>query len=83
MFFVLLFVSARMEEERGASNAQILWSACQALARAVKSAPAGVAVGEVIRPLEPEIKAVTKAARKHSIYFLIIYVPSFDVNNSY
>lgn len=58
-----------MEEERGASNAQILWSACQALARAVKSAPAGAPVEEVIRPLEPEIKAVTKAARKHSNIF--------------
>ncbi|XP_033361926.1 MICOS complex subunit Mic60 isoform X8 [Bombus vosnesenskii] len=57
-------LKARMEEERGASNAQILWSACQALARAVKSAPAGAPVEEVIRPLEPEIKAVTKAAPK-------------------
>ncbi|XP_012172310.2 MICOS complex subunit Mic60 isoform X5 [Bombus terrestris] len=57
-------LKARMEEERGASNAQILWSACQALARAVKSAPAGAPVEEVIRPLEPEIKAVSKAAPK-------------------
>ncbi|XP_071867195.1 inner membrane mitochondrial protein mitofilin isoform X5 [Bombus fervidus] len=57
-------LKARMEEERGASNAQILWSACQALARAVKSAPAGAPVEEAIRPLEPEIKAVTKAAPK-------------------
>ncbi|KOC61000.1 Putative mitochondrial inner membrane protein [Habropoda laboriosa] len=57
-------LKARMEEERGASNAQILWSACQALARAVKSAPSGAPIEEVIRPLEPEIKAVTKAAPK-------------------
>ncbi|XP_068978437.1 MICOS complex subunit Mic60 isoform X6 [Bombus flavifrons] len=57
-------LKVRMEEERSASNAQILWSACQALARAVKSAPAGAPVEEVIRPLEPEIKAVTKAAPK-------------------
>ncbi|CAL7937897.1 unnamed protein product [Xylocopa violacea] len=57
-------LKARMEEERGASNAQILWSACQALARAVKSAPAGARVEDTIRPLEPEIRAVTKAAPK-------------------
>lgn len=61
---VFVSVSVRMEEERGASNAQILWSACQALARAVKSAPPGAHAEVVIRPLEQEIKAVTKAARK-------------------
>ncbi|XP_076395394.1 inner membrane mitochondrial protein mitofilin isoform X7 [Megachile rotundata] len=55
---------ARLEEEKAASNAQILWSACQALARAIKNAPVGANVEEVIRPLEPEIKAVTKAAPK-------------------
>ncbi|XP_011262287.2 LOW QUALITY PROTEIN: MICOS complex subunit Mic60 [Camponotus floridanus] len=53
-------LKARMEEEKGASNAQILWSACQALARAVKIAAPDV----TIRPLEPEIKAVSKAAPK-------------------
>ncbi|XP_078032941.1 inner membrane mitochondrial protein mitofilin isoform X3 [Augochlora pura] len=57
-------LKARIEEERGASNAQILWSACQALARAVKATPAGTCADEAVRPLEPEIKAVTKAAPK-------------------
>ncbi|XP_076241891.1 inner membrane mitochondrial protein mitofilin isoform X2 [Calliopsis andreniformis] len=57
-------LKARMEEEKGASNAQILWSACQALSRAVKSAPPGTSAEKAIRPLEPEIKAVTKAAPK-------------------
>ncbi|XP_054001785.1 MICOS complex subunit Mic60 isoform X6 [Hylaeus anthracinus] len=57
-------LKARTEEERGASNAQILWSACQALARAVKSASPGASLNKAIRPLEPEIKAVTKAAPK-------------------
>ncbi|XP_076650501.1 inner membrane mitochondrial protein mitofilin isoform X4 [Halictus rubicundus] len=57
-------LKARMEEERGASNAQILWSACQALARAVKTTAPGVCADKAIRPLEPEIKAVTKAAPK-------------------
>ncbi|XP_015437130.1 PREDICTED: MICOS complex subunit Mic60 isoform X1 [Dufourea novaeangliae] len=57
-------LKARMDAEKGASNAQILWSACQALARAVKTTPLGVCANEAIRPLEPEIKAVTKAAPK-------------------
>lgn len=48
-----------MEEEKDVSNAQILWSACQALARAMKAAS-----DVTIKPLEPEIKAVSKAARK-------------------
>lgn len=54
-----------MEEEKGASNSQILWSACQALARAVKVAPPGAPKDKAIRPLEPEIKAVCKAARMY------------------
>lgn len=58
-------VSAHMEEKKGASNVQILWSACQALSRAVKIAPSGISKDEVIRPLEPEIQAVYKAARKY------------------
>ncbi|XP_076166732.1 inner membrane mitochondrial protein mitofilin isoform X2 [Ptiloglossa arizonensis] len=62
----------RMEEERGASNAQILWSACQALARAVKSAPPGAHAEVVIRPLEQEIKAVTKAAPKEDPLVLAV-----------
>ncbi|XP_070155257.1 MICOS complex subunit Mic60 isoform X2 [Polyergus mexicanus] len=53
-------LKARIEEEKGASNAQILWSACQALARAMKTASPNL----TIRPLEPEIKAVSKAASK-------------------
>lgn len=53
-----------MEEEKGASNVQILWAACQALARTVKIAPSGALKDKAIKPLEPEIKAVSKAARK-------------------
>ncbi|XP_014471483.1 PREDICTED: MICOS complex subunit Mic60 isoform X2 [Dinoponera quadriceps] len=57
-------LKARIEEEKGVSNAQILWSACQALARAVKIGPLGTPIDKVIRPLEPEINAVSKAAPK-------------------
>lgn len=65
-------VSARLDEEKAASNAQILWSACLALARAIKNAPVGAPIEEVIRPLEPEIKAVTKAARKRFVFHRIL-----------
>lgn len=61
-FVWYIFVSARMEEEKGVSNVQILWSACQALSRAVKIGPPGTPTDKVIRPLEPEINAVSKAA---------------------
>lgn len=54
-----------MEEEKGASNVQILWAACQALARTVKIAPLDTPKDKAIKPLEPEIKAVFKAARKY------------------
>ncbi|XP_077259436.1 inner membrane mitochondrial protein mitofilin isoform X1 [Temnothorax americanus] len=57
-------LKARMEEEKGASNVQILWAACQALARTVKAAPPGASKDKAIKPLEPEIKAVSKAAPK-------------------
>ncbi|XP_017878174.1 MICOS complex subunit Mic60 isoform X4 [Ceratina calcarata] len=57
-------LKARLEEERGASHAQLLWSACQTLARAVKSASPGTPIDEAIRPLEPEIRAIAKAAPK-------------------
>ncbi|XP_050449745.1 MICOS complex subunit Mic60 isoform X2 [Cataglyphis hispanica] len=52
-------LKARMEEEKDVSNAQVLWSACQALARAIKT------VSDMkLKPLEPEIKAISKAAPK-------------------
>lgn len=54
-----------MEEEKGASNAQILWSACQVLARAVKVVSPDASTDKGIRPLEPEIKAISKVARKY------------------
>ncbi|XP_032685600.1 MICOS complex subunit Mic60 [Odontomachus brunneus] len=57
-------LKARMEEEKGLSNVQILWSACQALSRAVKIGPPSTPTDKVIRPLEPEINAVSKAASK-------------------
>ncbi|XP_018348597.1 PREDICTED: MICOS complex subunit Mic60 isoform X1 [Trachymyrmex septentrionalis] len=57
-------LKARMEEEKGASNIQILWASCQALARTVKAMQSGAPKGNIIKPLEPEIKAIYKAAPK-------------------
>ncbi|KAG7200657.1 hypothetical protein KM043_001211 [Ampulex compressa] len=57
-------LKARMEEEKNVLNAQVLWSACQALARAVKATPDGASTEKVTKPLEPEIKAMVKAAPK-------------------
>ncbi|XP_025074842.1 MICOS complex subunit Mic60 [Pogonomyrmex barbatus] len=54
------------EEEKSASNVQILWAACQALARAVKVVPPGTPKDKAIKPLEPEIKAISKAAPKEN-----------------
>lgn len=54
----------RINQEKGASDAQMLWSACQALARAVKVAPPGAPTDKAVRPLGPEIIAVSKAAPK-------------------
>ncbi|XP_025989548.2 MICOS complex subunit Mic60 isoform X3 [Solenopsis invicta] len=61
---ITVALKTRLEEEKGASNVQILWAACQALARTVKIAPLGAPKDKAIKPLEPEIKAVSKAAPK-------------------
>ncbi|XP_011068733.1 PREDICTED: MICOS complex subunit Mic60 isoform X3 [Acromyrmex echinatior] len=57
-------LKARIEDEKGASNVQILWATCQALARTVKVIQTGAPKDKVIKPLEPEIKAIFKAAPK-------------------
>lgn len=64
---------ARAEADKMAHQAQVLWSACQALYRSIKAGCPGVPWKEQIRPLEPEITAVTKAAgRFHIIYEFIL-----------
>ncbi|KAG5319890.1 MIC60 protein, partial [Acromyrmex heyeri] len=57
-------LKARIEEEKGASNVQILWATCQTLARTVKVIHSDASKDKVIKPLEPEIKAIFKAAPK-------------------
>ncbi|XP_018052632.1 PREDICTED: MICOS complex subunit Mic60 isoform X1 [Atta colombica] len=57
-------LKARIEEEKSVSNVQILWAACQTLARTVKAMQSSAPKDKVIKPLEPEIKAICKAAPK-------------------
>lgn len=57
-------LKARMDEEKGTSNVQILWAACQALARTVKISSPGAPKDRPVKPLEPEIKAISNAASK-------------------
>lgn len=71
MFILLLFL-VRLSEEKGACDAQVLWAACQALSRAIKVSSPGTSSNESIRPLEAEIKAVAKVARKYGIYLLFV-----------
>ncbi|XP_008546024.1 MICOS complex subunit Mic60 [Microplitis demolitor] len=53
----------RLSEEKGACEVQVLWAACQSLARAVKATDS-ILVEQPLRPLELEIKAVLKVAPK-------------------
>lgn len=63
-FFFFFPFKVRLSEEKGACDAQILWAACQALARAVKVGLPGASNDKAVRPLEAEIKAVSKVARE-------------------
>ncbi|KAH0554787.1 MICOS complex subunit Mic60 isoform X1 [Cotesia glomerata] len=54
----------RLSEEKGACEVQVLWAACQALARAVKATPHSILDDQPLKPLELEIKAVSKVAPK-------------------
>lgn len=52
----------RVEADKMAHQSQVLWSACQALHRAVKTSVPGVAWADQMKPLEAEIDAIKKAA---------------------
>ncbi|XP_014235461.1 MICOS complex subunit Mic60 isoform X2 [Trichogramma pretiosum] len=55
-------IKSRMEAEKDANEAQLMWGACQSLARAVKAAPPGTKPQESLRPLDAEIRSIVKAA---------------------
>lgn len=61
---LLCSVLERIEADKVAKQSQVLWSACQALHRAVKSSTPGLSWREQIKPLQKEIDAIKKAASK-------------------
>lgn len=64
----------RLSEEKGACDAQLLWAACQALSRAVQVGPPGAPTDRPVRPLEAEIKAISKVARKLSLILIMLII---------
>ncbi|XP_076265230.1 inner membrane mitochondrial protein mitofilin isoform X2 [Rhynchophorus ferrugineus] len=55
-------IKARNDADASSKQAQVLWSACQSLLRAIRAGCPGIPWKDQIRPLEPEINAVVKAA---------------------
>ncbi|XP_066147240.1 MICOS complex subunit Mic60 isoform X1 [Euwallacea fornicatus] len=55
-------IKARTDADASSKQAQVLWSACQSLLRAIKAGCPGIPWKDQIRPLEPEINAVVRAA---------------------
>lgn len=56
------FFKARAESDKISKQAQVLWSASQALYRSLKASCPGLSWRQQLRPLQPEITAVAKAA---------------------
>ncbi|KAG5895708.1 hypothetical protein JTB14_021401 [Gonioctena quinquepunctata] len=60
-----LAIKEKNDADQSSKQAQILWSTCQALLRAIKAGCPGLPWKDQIRPLEPEITAVEKAAAEN------------------
>ncbi|XP_050310074.1 MICOS complex subunit Mic60-like isoform X2 [Anthonomus grandis grandis] len=58
-------IKARNDADASSKQAQVLWSACQSLLRAIRAGCPGIPWKDQIRPLEPEINAVVKAAAEN------------------
>ncbi|XP_074027023.1 MICOS complex subunit Mic60 isoform X1 [Leptinotarsa decemlineata] len=58
-------IKEKNDADQTSKQAQVLWSACQALLRAIKAGCPGLPWKDQIRPLEPEIVAVEKAAAEN------------------
>lgn len=55
-------IKARNDADASSKQAQVLWSACQSLLRAIRAGCPGIPWKDQIRPLDPEINAVVRAA---------------------
>lgn len=62
-WYKVLFVE-KANQDASEKRAQVLWSACQALIRSLKAGCPGQNWRDQLRPLNPEISAVQKAAGK-------------------
>ncbi|CAH2009080.1 unnamed protein product [Acanthoscelides obtectus] len=60
-------IKEKNDADEASRQAQVLWSACQALLRAIKAGCPGKPWKDQIRPLEPELKAVEKAAENDEL----------------
>lgn len=58
-------ITEKNNADAASRQAQVLWSACQALLRAIKAGCPGLSWKDQIRPLDPEITAVEKAAAEN------------------
>uniref|UniRef100_U5EIL2 MICOS complex subunit MIC60 n=1 Tax=Corethrella appendiculata TaxID=1370023 RepID=U5EIL2_9DIPT len=65
-------LKARAETERGAHQAQALWSACQSLWSSIRSGEPGKSWREKLRPLRTEIQAVTNAAEGDELVAIVV-----------
>lgn len=61
VFFIFL---ERAQQDKKAQQSQILWSACQSLVSALKTATHNKSWAEQLRPLKGEVDAIKKAAGK-------------------
>lgn len=61
------------EADAASRQAQVLWSACQALLRAIKAGCPGLPWKDQMRPLTPEIQAVEYAAGVWTLSILFYF----------
>lgn len=69
LFVLFKLILARAESEKCANQAQALWAACQALWASVRTGEPGVHWQQKLRPLQTEIKAVSRAAGMKETFF--------------
>lgn len=78
-----IFSVEKNDADQSSKQAQVLWSACQALLSAIKSGCPGLPWKDQLRPLEPEITAVKYAAGIAIFYFEVFsYEKMFSMNSN-
>lgn len=75
-----LYCLEKNEADETSKQAQVLWSSCQALLRAIRAGCPGIPWKDQIRPLEPELTAVEKAA---GIKVVIVVLSNLYLSHTY